>query len=91
MGKLSEGQAKDLLLKGVIDKSTYKKMEDDGIISAGRGVKRRYIQTADGNYVSPMLYFSGLKGAKYSDEMRKLKTEVHQVIEKFTTTTTESK
>ena len=45
MGKLSEGQAKDLLDKGVIDKSTYKKMEDDGIISAGRGVKRRYIQT----------------------------------------------
>ena len=91
MGKLSEGQAKDLLDKGVIDKSTYNKMQNDGIISAGRGIKRRYIQTADGNYVSPMLYFSGLKGAKYSDEMKKLKTEVNQVIERFTTTTMENK
>tara|TARA_A100001515_G_scaffold74192_1_gene58985 strand:- start:574 stop:849 length:276 start_codon:yes stop_codon:yes gene_type:complete len=91
MGKLSEGQAKDLLDKGVIDKSTYNKMQNDGIISAGRGIKRRYIQTADGNYVSPMLYFSGLKGAKYSDDMKKLKTEVNQVIERFTTTTMENK
>ncbi len=91
MGKLSEGQAKDLLDKGVIDKGTYNKMQNDGIISAGRGIKRRYIQTADGNYVSPMLYFSGLKGAKYSDDMKKLKTEVNQVIERFTTTTMENK
>lgn len=91
MGKLSEGQAKDLLDKGVIDKTTYNKMQNDGIISAGRGVKRRYIQTADGSFVSPMLYFSGLKGAKYSDNMKKLKTEVNQIIEKFTTTTMENK
>lgn len=91
MGKLSEGQAKDLLNKGVIDKTTYNKMKNDGIISAGRGVKRRYIQTADGSFVSPMLYFSGLKGAKYSDNMKKLKTEVNQIIEKFTTTTMENK
>lgn len=91
MGKLSEGQAKDLLEKGVINKTTYAKMQNDGVISAGRGVKRRYIETAEGNYVSPMLYFAGLKGAKYSEEMKKLKSEVNQVIEKFTTTTTESK
>ena len=35
-------------------------------------------------WVSPMLYFAGLKGAKYSEEMTKLKMEVNKVIEKYT-------
>jgi len=84
MGNLTETQAKKLVEKGVLDNETFNQMLADGLISEGRGATRRYVKTEDGTWVSPMLYFAGLSGAKYSKEMLKLKVEVNKVIKKHT-------
>tara|TARA_B100001113_G_scaffold336705_1_gene317259 strand:- start:1651 stop:1926 length:276 start_codon:yes stop_codon:yes gene_type:complete len=84
MGKLTLKQAEELVKDGVFTQEDLEKMQSDGLISAGRGTTRRYVKTGDNTWVSPMLYFAGLKGAKYSEKMTKLKMEVNQVIEKYT-------
>ena len=84
MGNLSLKLAEELVKDGVFTQSDLEKMQSDGLISAGRGTTRRYVKTGDGTWVSPMLYFAGLKGAKYSEKMTKLKMEVNKVIEKYT-------
>jgi len=84
MGKLTLKQAESLVKEGVLDKETFNQMQTDGLISQGRGATRRYVKTEDGTWVSPMLYFAGLNGAKYSKGMLKLKSEVNKVIEKHT-------
>ena len=84
MGKLTLKQATDLRDNGVLTDEQFEEMKANDLISAGRGTSRRYIKTGDNTWVSPMLYFAGVKGAKYSKEMTKLKMEVNQVIEKYT-------
>tara|TARA_R100001510_G_C7576016_1_gene150711 strand:- start:444 stop:719 length:276 start_codon:yes stop_codon:yes gene_type:complete len=80
MGKLTMNQAMKLLEEGVLTNSALEEMKSNGLISAGRGVNRRYIKTADNTWVSPMLYFAGLKGAKYSKEMTELKNKINEII-----------
>jgi len=80
MGKLTIKQAMDLLEKGILTNSQFEEMRNNGEISAGRGVNRRYIKTGDNTWVSPMLYFAGLKGAKYSKEMTELKHKINEII-----------
>jgi|TARA_R110000824_G_scaffold55664_2_gene153190 hypothetical protein len=84
MGKLTLKQAESLLTEGILDEATFKQMQVDGLISEGRGTTRRYVKTKSGTWVSPMLYFAGLKGATYSKNMIELKAEVNKVIEKYT-------
>ena len=80
MGKLTIKQAMNLLEEGILTNATFEEMRNDGLISAGRGANRRYIKTADNTWVSPMLYFAGLKGAKYSKEMTELKHKINELI-----------
>jgi len=80
MGKLTLKQAEELVKDGVFTQEDLEKMQSDGLISAGRGTTRRYVKTGDNTWVSPMLYFAGLKGAKYSKEMTELKHKINELI-----------
>ena len=84
MGKLSVADANELLDKGVITKETLAKMQINGVISTRANSTERYIQSDNGTWVTPILYFRGLGGDKYTVEMTELRTKVNEVIEKYT-------
>ncbi len=84
MGKLSVTDANELLDKGIITKDTLAKMQKDGLVSTRTKSAERYIQSDSGTWVTPIFYFRGLSGDKYTTEMTELRTEVSQVIEKHT-------
>ena len=84
MGKLSVADANELLDKGVITKETLAKMQEDGLVSTRSKSAERYIQSQNGTWVTPIFYFRGLGGDKYTIEMTELRTEVSKVIEKYT-------
>mgnify|MGYP003148635987 FL=1 len=84
MGKLSVTDANELLDKGIITKDTLAKMQKDGLVSTRSKSAERYIQSDSGTWVTPIFYFRGLSGDKYTTEMTELRTEVSQVIEKHT-------
>ncbi len=84
MGKLSVTDANELLDKGIITKDTLAKMQKDGLVSTRSKSAERYIQSDSGTWVTPIFYFRGLSGDKYTTKMTELRTEVSQVIEKHT-------
>ena len=84
MGKLSVADANELLDKGIITEDTLAKMQKDGLVSTRTKSAERYIQSDSGTWVTPIFYFRGLSGDKYTTEMTELRTEVSQVIEKHT-------
>ena len=52
------------------------------------GIKR-YIKTADGKWVQPMLYFRGGKGLKNSKEMNEFQEKYNALLEEYTVTNIE--
>ena len=84
MGKLSVADANELLNKGVITKETLAKMQKDGLVSTRSKSAERYIQSDSEVWVTPIFYFRGLGGRKYTVKMTELRTEVSKVIEKYT-------
>ena len=84
MGKLSVADANELLNKGVITKETLAKMQKDGLVSTRSKSAERYIQSENETWVTPIFYFKGLGGGKYTINMTELRTEVNKVIEKYT-------
>jgi len=88
MGKFTREDAKAMLDAGKIDQETFDEMEKDGAFSNSRRTTTRFIETADGTWVSPRLYFDGLGKAEYSEKMLELKTKVNSLFEEYTTTKT---
>ena len=84
MGKLSVADANELLDKGIITKDTLAKMQKDGLVSTRTKSAERYIQSDNEAWVTPIFYFRGLGGGKYTIKMTELRTEVNKVIEKYT-------
>ena len=84
MGKLSVADANELLDKGIITKDTLAKMQKDGLVSTRSKSAERYIQSDSESWVTPIFYFRGLGGDKYTVEMTELRTKVNEVIEKYT-------
>ena len=84
MGKLSVADANELLDKGIITKDTLAKMQEDGLVSTRSKSAERYIQSQNETWVTPIFYFRGLGGDKYTIKMTELRTEVSKVIEKYT-------
>ena len=85
MGKLSLADANELLEKGIIKKETLEQMQNDGLVSTRSKSVERYIESSDdGVWVTPIFYFRGLGGSKYTVKMTELRTEVSKVIEKYT-------
>jgi|TARA_R100000789_G_C2991863_1_gene146315 hypothetical protein len=91
MGKLTVKQAEELVKKGVLDKDTLVSMRTEGLVSSRRNSTRRFMKTADNTYVSPQLYFAGLKGAKYSNKMKELRDKFNNLVDGYTTVRTNSK
>ena len=87
MGKLTVSDANELLDKGIITKETLTKMQNDGLVSTRSKSAERYIQSSiPGVWVTPIFYYRGKGGAKYTPEMTELRTKVSEVIEKYTVT-----
>ena len=84
MGKLSLADANELLEKGIIKKETLEQMQNDGLVSTRSKSVERYIESSDGVWVTPIFYYRGLGGSKYTSEMTELRAEVNKVIDKYT-------
>ena len=84
MGKLSLADANELLEKGIIKKETLEQMQNDGLVSTRSKSVERYIESDSGIWVTPIFYFRGLGGSKYTSKMTELRAEVNKVISKYT-------
>ena len=84
MGKLSLADANELLEKGIIKKETLEQMQNDGLVSTRSKSVERYIESSNGVWVTPIFYYRGLGGSKYTSEMTELRAEVNKVIDKYT-------
>tara|TARA_R110000822_G_scaffold19207_25_gene62776 strand:+ start:1948 stop:2220 length:273 start_codon:yes stop_codon:yes gene_type:complete len=85
MGKLTENQVQELLKSNVLTEKTVGEMQEKGLVSTTSRTNKRYLKTASGSWVSPQLYFQGLKGNKYSKEMTELKNKFNDLANKYTT------
>ena len=79
MGKITLTEAEGLVKKGVLSKTAFNKMQKDGLVGTRKRGVRRYIKTNEGTWVSPQLYFQGLNGKTYSNDMNTLRQEVNDV------------
>mgnify|MGYP003119276219 FL=1 len=85
MGRLTVNEAENLVKKGVLSNKSLKEMQDNGLVSSRRRGTKRYMKTADGNWVTPQLYFQGFKGSKYSNKMNEFKDKFNELIKQYTT------
>ena len=84
MGKLSLADANELLEKGIIKKETLEQMQNDGLVSTRSKSVERYIESSNGVWVTPIFYYRGLGGSKYTSKMTELRAEVNKIISKYT-------
>tara|TARA_R100001244_G_scaffold124947_1_gene94867 strand:+ start:119 stop:430 length:312 start_codon:yes stop_codon:yes gene_type:complete len=84
MGKLTVKQANDLKDSGVITEETLATLQKNGIVSTRTNSSERYISTENGNWVTPIFYFRGLNGNKYSTDMSNLREEMNNLIIRHT-------
>jgi len=85
MGKLTMTEAETLKKEGVLSSKSVTEMQNQGLISKAKRGTKRYMKTATGSYVSPQLYFQGLKGQEYSKKMTELKEKVNKLFHDYTT------
>tara|TARA_B100001123_G_C15033073_1_gene916216 strand:+ start:483 stop:755 length:273 start_codon:yes stop_codon:yes gene_type:complete len=86
MGKLTVAESEALREAGILSKKAVAEMQEKGLVSTRRRNNKRYIKTANGNLVSPQLYFQGIGKDKYSSEMTELKDKFNSLVSKYTTT-----
>ena len=86
MGKITLTEAEGLVKTGVLSKTAFDKMQKDGLVGTRKRGVRRFIKTKEGTWVSPQLYFQGLNGKSYSDDMNSLRQAVNDLIVKHTVT-----
>lgn len=86
MSKITVKDAEELRNKGVLSKTALEAMEKKGFVSKKRENTRRFVKTADGKWVEPMMYFRGGKNTKPSNEMTQFQTEYNTLLEKYTVT-----
>jgi hypothetical protein len=85
MGKLTVNEAQKLQESGVLSKKAVEEMQEKGLVSTRRRGTKRVMKTANGGYVTPQLYFQGLKGNKYSAKMTELKNKFNELMNQYTT------
>tara|TARA_R110002050_G_scaffold85017_2_gene181391 strand:- start:44 stop:319 length:276 start_codon:yes stop_codon:yes gene_type:complete len=91
MGKISQKDTQELVESGILSKKALSEMTDKGLVSKNKNTVRRFMKTADGKFVEPSLYFRGAKGTKPSKKMTEFTTEYQKLLEKYTTTKTNTK
>ena len=91
MGKLSVKEVDSLKESGVLNDKTITEMQDAGLVSTRPRNTARWSITKSNTWVSPQLYFQGINGAEYSDNMNKFKEEFRALINKYCTTKSNKK
>ena len=91
MGKISQKDTQELVESGILSKKALSEMTDKGLVSKNKNTVRRFMKTADGKFVEPSLYFRGAKGTKPSKKMTEFTNEYQKLLEKYTTTKTNTK
>jgi len=91
MGKISQKDTQELVESGILSKKALSEMTDKGLVAKNKNAVRRFMKTADGKFVEPSLYFRGAKGTKPSKKMTEFTTEYQALLEKYTTTKTNTK
>ena len=91
MGKISQKDTQEFVESGIVSKKALSEMTDKGLVAKNKNAVRRFMKTADGKFVEPSLYFRGAKGTKPSKEMTEFTTEYQTLLEKYTTTKTNTK
>ena len=85
MGKLTVAEAETLQKEGILSSKSVTEMQTQGLISKTRKGQKRYMKTATGSWVSPQLYFQGLKGQEYSKKKTEFKTKFNDLCKSYTT------
>ena len=91
MGKISQKDTEALVNSGVLSKRALTEMENKNLVAKNKSSVRRFMKTADGKFVEPSLYFRGAKGTKPSKKMTEFTNEYQKLLEKYTTTKTNTK
>ena len=91
MGKISQKDTQQLVESGILSKKALSEMTNKGLVSKNKNAVRRFMKTADNKFVEPSLYFRGAKGTKPSNKMTEFLTEYQKLLEKYTTTKTNTK
>mgnify|MGYP000019358793 FL=1 len=91
MGKLTIAEAEKLKKEGVLTEGTIREMQESGLVSSRQRNTRRYMKTANGNWVCPQLYFQGLNGNGYSKKMTEFRDKFNSLVSEYTTIRTNSK
>ena len=60
-------------------------MKEKNLVAKNRTTIKRFMKTADGTWVSPMLYFRGGKNTKQSKKQNELVGKFNKLIEQYTT------
>ena len=89
MSKISLKAGEELVKNKIITEKTLQKMQASGAVSQRKMSIKRYIKTADGKWVQPMLYFRGGKGLKNSKEMNEFQEKYNALLEEYTVTNIE--
>ena len=87
MGKITVKDAEILQESGILSKAAINEMHEKGLVSKKRDdAIRRFIKTADGKWVEPMLYFRGSKDTTKSRNMKSFIDEYNTLLKKYTIT-----
>lgn len=91
MGKITVKDAEALQESGILSKAAVIEMRDKGLVSKDKTSTRRFIRTAEGRWVEPQLYFRGSKDTTPSKKMKSFVSEYNSLLEKYTTSTKNTK
>ena len=85
MGKLTKSDLNSLQKAGVVDAKTAKGITDKGLASERRSNVKKYMQTDDGKWVVPTLYFRGGSDAESSKEMSEFRVLFNKLVDQHAT------
>ena len=91
MGKITAKDAEALQQSGLLSDTAIAEMQNKGFVSKDRTVVRRFLKTAEGQWVEPRLYFRGGKDTTRSKKMESFLSEYNILLEKYTTTRNNNK
>jgi len=88
MGKLSAKDAEALKESGILSKKALAEMEKTGHVSKNNTKVKKFFKTAEGKFVSPMLYFRGSKNTTPSKTMETFVSDYEKLVDKYATSKT---
>ena len=86
MGILTANDLESLQKAGIVNDKTARGIKEKGLASNSRRATKRFMETKDGKWVSPTLYFRGGTNAKPSTKMNEFKQKFNKLVSEYTTT-----